>query len=373
MTYDFMLRVPAAARTRRKRGGISDAERQRIERARELLRAFEPDIAFSDDDDAMFTAISASLGEVYVERDRISLGFSLGAGTRYVYSAIHGLLACFEGEPYEAVDPQLGAPVHYVADFAEFMQQYRGDFRCNDEEFAQWCRGETPPAWAERAATRERGSRIATAVFPRPPSEAWLGNEALDTPTLLERMHDATAHNDALIREHGLLDYMRECAADAQRLCPVGARRLDGSFYPCTLLVPWMQRSLLMYECRLLHLLRERGVAQTVLDQPQHLELTFEQNLLDPADTKRSDARIALVPRLAQAMRDACPDLIRYGGMGTTTIATYSFYGRDTDAMHAALLPLADEMEHVGLVALSKRYGDVGSRLWSGPLRSGKT
>ncbi|MEO8671866.1 MAG: hypothetical protein ABI411_11165, partial [Tahibacter sp.] len=246
MSYDFTLRIPAAQRKRNRKGGLHPEQLQRLQRAREILLAAEPGITI-DDDETMFTAHSAELGDVYVAADRISLGMTLGAEPRAIYTAIHGLMKRFHDEGYEAVDPQMSEALVYAESFVEFMRQYRAHFNCLDDEFEQWCRGETPPAWAERRTERDRNDALAARAMPREWPLMWDEQNALSDDALWKHLHDVIRRNDTAIAEYGLAAYMQTLSSEQQQEMPSAGRRIDGSWYPSSF-VPWYEGSLLHYE-----------------------------------------------------------------------------------------------------------------------------
>jgi len=359
MSYDFSLRIPAALRKRGRKGQPHPEQLQRLQRAREILLAFEPKIRF-DDDEGMFTAFSAELGDVYVSYDRIDLALSMGADVRTVYSAIHGLLKRFHAEGYEAVDPQISGVIVYRESFADFMRQYREHFLCPDVEFEQWCRGEDPPAWAQRRARRERGDSRAASAFPRHEWElSWAQQKALSDEALWAHLQDITRRNDQTITSSGLADYLQLLSAEAQS--DQASRRLDGSYYPESLATSWYQGSRLHYEQLVLGELKQRGYRAVVRDRPQQLTLIFdrvgEQANSNAHDDAVRTTMIGVVARLKAA------GLVRSGNaMGTVNGWSYFLFGDDADAVHRALVEIFADSDLYQPTRMAKRYGELGAR-----------
>ncbi len=359
MSYDFSLRIPAALRKRGRKGEPHPDQLRRLQRAREILVAFEPDIRF-DDDDGMFTAFSSELGDVYVSHDRIALAMSMGAEVRAVYSAIHGLLKRFHREGYEAVDPQIGGAIVYRESFADFMRQYREHFRCPDAEFEQWCRGEDPPIWAQRRALRERGDAQAALAFPRYEWElSWAQQKALTDEALWAHLRDVIGRNDQVIASSGLADYLQLLSIEAQS--DQAARRLDGSYYPEMLATTWFQGSRLHYERLLLGELQHRGYRAVVREQPQQFTLIFDLDGEQAISNAHADAvrstMIGVVARLKAA------GLVRSGAAtGTENRWSYFLYGDDVDAIHLALVEIFADPDLYPPMRIAKRYGEQGAR-----------
>ncbi|MCP5473961.1 MAG: hypothetical protein H7A19_03880 [Rhodanobacteraceae bacterium] len=359
MSYDFSLRIPADLRKRGRKGEPHPDQLRRIARAREILQAFEPEIRF-DDDDGMFTAFSAELGDVYVSYDRIGLAMSMGADVRTVYAAIHGLLKRFHTEGYEAVDPQIGGAISYRESFADFMRQYREHFRCPDEEFEQWCRGEDPPAWAEQGALRERGEAQASTAFPR--CEWELGWQQLRTHSddaLWAHLQDVTRRVDEQISAFGLADYLKLLSVEAQS--DQAVRRVDGSYYPESMATTWFQGSLFHYEQMVLQELKQRGHAALLRDRPQHLTLVFDLDAGHPISNEHADAvRTTMIDVIAR-LKGA--GLVRSGTtIGQGNCWSYFMYGDDVDAIHEALVEIFANPTLYQPTAVAKRYGEPGSR-----------
>jgi hypothetical protein len=362
MSYDFRLRVPAAQRKRKRASGPRPEQLQRLERARAILRAHEPDIALEEADE-MFTALSAELGDVHVHYDRIVMSMSMGAEPRRVYNAIHALMQRFAGEGYEADDPQLRTPPVYHEDFATFMRQYREHFSCTDDEFEQWCRGETPPAWAAREAARERGNALATQAFPRGWGLSWEEARALSDDALFAHLQDVIRRNDAAIEEHGLAEYMQALSLDQQAAFPLGPRRLDGRYYPNSMLVPWFQGTMLHYEATTLAELCTRGHAGVVRTRPQRVRVTFlptPGSQFVNADYDDMKATMdAVYPQLKAA------GLLQHGvsGRGEGLIRMeYEFNGDDADAIAAAVRAAIPDDAPAKPARIARRYGEHGAR-----------
>ncbi|MGE4071790.1 MAG: hypothetical protein AB7E72_11495 [Lysobacterales bacterium] len=359
MSYDFSLRIPAALRKRGRKGEPHPDQLRRLQRAREILLAFEPDIRF-DDDDGMFTAFSSELGDVHVSFDRIGLAMSMGAEVRAVYSAIHGLLKRFHSEGYEAVDPQISGAIVYRESFADFMRQYREHFRCPDAEFEQWCSGEDPPAWAEQGALRERGEAQAPKAFPR--CEWELGWQQLRTHSdeaLWAHLQDVTRRVDEQVAAFGLAEYLKLLSVEAQS--DQAVRRVDGSYYPGSMATSWFQGSLFHYEQMVLQELKQRGHAALLRDRPQQLTLVFDLGAGCPISNEHADAvrttMIGVISRLKGS------GLVRSGTtIGQENRWSYFMYGDDVDAIHEALVEIFADPALCQPTALAKRYGEPGSR-----------
>lgn len=360
MSYDFFLRIPGAPKRKRK-GGPSEEQLRRLARARELLLAAEPTMEF-DEDEGMFTARSGELGEVFVEYDRISLGPTMASSPRSLYGALHGLMQRFDGEGYEAFDPQHGCVMTYHADFAIFMRQYRSDFDCDDDEFAQWCRGETPPAWIERAEASERGARLAAEALRGEHVHTWQQLRDMADDALWRHLLDITARNDEAIRTHGLEAYLRDCSNFARRISIHASRRLDGSYYPNEVVVEWMNRSMLNYEAQVLGQLRSRRYPGCAFDRPQWMDLVFALTETNRFDRSHTQALSDLGKRLQAHMHAACRSAVGDGIFINVTTHHRSFHGDDVDAMFAAIVPLLPEARALGLVRVVRRYGEIGSR-----------
>lgn len=362
MSYDFSLRLPAALRKRKGKLGPHPEQVLRLQRAREIFLAFEPDVAI-DDDNGMFTVFSAELGDVFVSYDRIALSLSMGADARVVYAAIHGLMKRFRGEGYEASDPQIGGAIVYHQSFADFMAQYRRQFRCNDEEFAQWCSGVEPPAWAQQRALRERGDALAATALPQCDWDlSWQQRKDLADDALWPHLLDVVRRNDAAISTHGLGEYLQLLSMKASIDARYGSRRLDGSYYPNSVDVNWFQGSLLHYEAIILGELKQRGYAAAVRDQPQRVSLVFDLAADQPISQAHMDAaRAAVLPAYSELLQAG---LIEHSvdGAGQGNAHIYHFHGDDADAIHAALTQSFAEPSRYQPARIAKRYGELGAR-----------
>jgi hypothetical protein len=361
MSYDFSLRIPAAQRKRKRKDGPHPEQLQRLQRAREILLDFEPGIVL-EEDEGMFTAHSATLGDIFVQADRISLGMSMGAEPRVVYTVIHTVMRLFDGEGYEATDPQVDGNIEYRGDFAAFMQQYRAHFSCDESEFDQWCRGETPPAWAERDAIRARGHEVAARAMPRDWELDWHQQKALSDDALWMHLQEVIRRNDEAIAANGLGDYMQALSYARKHDFPLGGRRVDGSYYPDSMATPWYQGSTLHYEAITLGALVERGYPAAVRDQPQCLTVVFDL----PPDAPIDNAWHAMV----QGTMAPVHALLQAAGLnrqGSDASACrnrwqFCYYGEDADAMHAALVAFFSEPGRYRPITMTKRYGERGAR-----------
>lgn len=364
MSYDFSLRIPAALRKRGRKGEPHPEQVQRLARAREIMLAFEPDIRF-DDDEGLFTAFSAELGDVHVSYDRIVLGMSMGTEVRALYSAIHGLMQRFHAEGYEAVDPQMTGAIVYRESFADFMRQYREHFLCPDDEFDQWCGGEDPPVWAERHAVRERGDALAAIVLPRCDWDlSWDQRKALSDDALWAHLQDVTRRNDEVIAAHGLTDYLDLLSAQAQS--DQAGRRLNGAFYPDAVTTPWFQGSRLHYEVTVLGELMQRGYAAVVREQPQQLTLIFDLAADQPFSSAHADEVCATMGPVVATLK--ATGLVRSGmTMGQGNLWTYVMYGDDVDAIHRSLCELFSDPARYQPARIAKRYGELGARQVESP------
>ncbi len=362
MSYDFRLCVPAAQRKRKRASGPHPEQLQRLERAREILRTHEPDIAF-EEADGMFTALSAELGDVYVHYDRIVMSMSMGTEPRRLYRAIHALMKRFEGEGYEADDPQVRESPVFHEDFATFMRQYREHFSGTDEEFVLWCRGETPPAWAAREAARERGNAVAPQAFPRGWGLSWEETKALSDDALFAHLQDVIRANDAAIEAHGLADYMQALSLDQKAEFPLGPRRLDGSYYPNSMSVPWFQGTMLHYEAYTLGELCNRGYAGVIRTRPQRVRVIFlPKPGTEFTNADYDDMKVTMGP-VYPALEAA--GLIQHGvsgyGEGLSRME-YEFNGDDADAIAAAIRAAIPDGAPATPARIARRYGEHGAR-----------
>lgn len=361
MSYDFSLRIPAAMRKRKKASGPHPEQLQRLERAREILRASEPGITFVDGE-GMFTANSAELGDVHANYDKVWLSMSMGAEPRRVYGAIHGLMRRFHGEAYEPHDPQLIEAPIFHEDFATFMRGYREHFRCSDDEFAQWCRGETPPGWAEREAARERGDALAVQAFPKAWGLGWEQQKSMSDDELFAHLQETIRANDAAIAAHGLAAYMQVLALDQAHEFPLGQRRLDGTYYPNNLLVRWFQGSMLHYEAMTLGELCGRGYAAAVRTRPQRVRAIFVPASGSDFTNADFDAMKTTMTPVYERLNAA--GLIRHGssGIGTAGRFEYEFNGEDADTIATAIRAAIALDAPARPVLLGLRYGQHGAR-----------
>jgi hypothetical protein len=361
MSYDFWLELPADLREKKRRGGaLTEAQARRLKRARELLEAAEPGLRI-DDDETMLTAYSAEIGDVYVERERVSLAMSLGSAPEQVYRAIHGLMKRFDGEGYVAVDAQRDTPVVFAASFPEFMRQYRDDFRCSDDEFALWCSGIEPPSWIRRREARERGGRIAADVLQRGATWSWQQVRDASDEALRQHYDEIVAQVDALVAGHGLGEYLQALSDDVHSISFLWPRRMDGTYYPISEFAPWFHSSVLHYESTLLGEMRSRQLPGSAHATPQRLVVVFEFPADDAYGESRKQQRIDLIARMASRLRDAGA-LLGHDGHIRVEAAEYNFHGDDVDALHAGLRPLLGEATAIAAVHIRKRYGDQGSR-----------
>lgn len=355
MSYDFRLRLPDARRPRK--GKLTPEQQARLDRARERLLAFDPDMGIESDDGDRFTANSSVLGDVFVRSDRVELGLSMAAEPRDLYQAIHGLMRCFDGEGYVADDPQLGDDPVYHPDFVTFMRQYRRHFACSDDEFAQWCSGETPPAWAEREALRERGAALA-AGLPKGWERTWEEHKTMSDEELWAHLQDVIRRNDEAIAQHGLGEYLLDLShASAQS--GYGHRRLDGSFYPIKQDAPWFEQSLLRYESHTIGVLQMRGFAPVVCSQPQRVLVVFNTSQHTRADW---DAMAGLMRSIHAQLKAAALLAGGPSGFSEQHEFNYDFTGTDADAIHAALARAFEQSTPVRPLRFVKRHGGTGAR-----------
>ena len=360
MSYDFWLELPKAQHGPKRKGGLSAEQSLRLQRAREILLAHEPAVTF-DDDETMFTANSAELGDVFVEPNRITLAFSLGADAFRIYSAIHGLMQRFHDEGYVAVDPQLGADVLHAESFPEFMRQYRSQFKGEDAEFAIWCTGRTPQAWIDREAAEQRGAACAADVLPRGFLLSWQEYRALPDAELWAHVKMVSERNDAAIAAHDLTAYMQAISERARSIYVHSSRRLNGQHYPIGSETPWWNGSLLHYEAIILGELRSRGFHAAAFDQPQELRVAFQAYGAGGYLQEREAPRTSLADRMRQLLKAA--GLSESGEcFGSEGRWEYSFFGSDADAMYAAVSTLLEGQAATGLFAVTRRYGDLGAR-----------
>lgn len=360
MSYDFWLELPKSQRGPQRKGGLTADQSLRLQRAREILLSHEPGITF-DDDDTMFTANSADLGDVFVERNRITLAFSLGADSFRIYTAIHRLLMRFQGEGYAAVDPQIGGDVHYADDFAEFMQQYRSQFSGDDSEFAIWCTGRTPQSWIDREAALQRGAPLAGGVLPRGFLLSWEAYRALPDAELWAHLQAVGERNDAAIAAHDLGPYMQALSERVRSIYRHAGRRLNGLYYPIGAETPWWNGSLLHYEATILGELRARGFHAAAFDQPQQLRVAFQAYGAHGYLQEGEAPRTQLADRLRQELKAA--GLSESGeAFGSEGRWEYSFFGDDAEAMYAAIRPLLERPAGTGLFSVTRRFGDLGAR-----------
>ncbi len=357
MSYDFSLKLPKALQSRRRKDGSNPEAEARMTRVCDALRRSEPDIVF-DDEDGFLTAHSTTLGDVFIEANRVSLAMSMGSEPLAVYGAIHGLMGRLHGEDYVASDPQIDTgTVEYRESFAEFMQQYRQHFDCPDGEFERWCLGEIPPEWAERAEQVRIGAELAARVFP--PDEdltKWQGDsDSLDATWQV--LQTIISEVNRRIEQHSLGAYLQKLAHRHPSIMNIAPRRHDGTIYPSQLDAPWFERSLMRHEQHTLMWLRTQGYARAVQPQPQMLSLLIPR----PWDLQGvSDEWGDLIRSLYEKLEAANIAHPHVDGVSTIEYSRYDFFGPDADAMLAGVWPtLIARFPDAGSI---RRYGGIGAR-----------
>lgn len=124
MSYDVFIELPKALRKKPKRGEYPPEALARLEQIVASLQRIDPEIVI-ERDDALVEGSSQVLGQVVADPNRISLRYSSAFGYHGMLQAMQRALGELEPLGFEGHDPQIGARIHYFAERAAFMRQFR--------------------------------------------------------------------------------------------------------------------------------------------------------------------------------------------------------------------------------------------------------